>query len=178
MTRWRMMLIAALAALGIGAGTHAALATISGGTQAAAGQQPTYVSIVRGVNSTSASSSSWADLPGASTTVTVPSGHKAMLLARFSGESACDGAGIETCSIRVLIGGVEAAPAAGIADAFDSNDSGQETSNSWQADSIERWRSPLGPGSYAVKVQYRTNDADGTFYLDDWTLVAERIKVS
>jgi hypothetical protein len=177
MTRRRMMLIAALAALAVGASANAALATITG-TQSAAGRQPTFVSIVRGANSSSATSSSWVDLPGASTTVTVPSGHKAMLLARFSGESACDGAGTETCSIRVLIGGVEAAPAAGIADAFDSNDSGQETSNSWQADSIERWRSSLGPGSYTVKVQYRTNDADGTFYLDDWTLVAERIKVS
>lgn len=177
MTRRRKMLIAALAALGVGAGSHAALATITG-TQSAAGQQPTSVSIVRGADSTAATTSSWVDLPGASTTVTVPAGHKAMLLARFSGESACVGAGVETCSVRVLIGGAEAAPAADIADVFDSNDSGQEADASWQADSIERWRSPLGAGSYTVKVQYRTNDADGTFYLDDWTLVAERIKVS
>jgi glucose/arabinose dehydrogenase len=177
MTRRRIILIAALAALGVGAAAQAALATITA-TQSAAGQQPTYVSIVRGAGSTAASTSSWVDLPGASTTVTVPSGHKAMLLARFSGESACIGTGVETCSIRVLIGGVEAAPAAGTADTFDSNDSGQEGGASWQADSIERWRSPLAAGSYTVKVQYRTNDADGTFYLDDWTLVAERIKVS
>src|SRR5262249_21654060 len=152
MTRRRMMLIAALAAVGVGVGSQAALATITG-TQSAAGQQPTYVSIVRGANSTAATGSSWVDVPGAATTVTVPSCHKGMLMARFSGESACVGTGVETCSVRVLIGGAEAAPATGVADVFDSNDSGQEADASWQADSIERWRSPLGAGSYAVKVQ-------------------------
>lgn len=102
-------------------------------------------------------------------------GATGLYVVRFSAESACWGGGENFsgyCSVRILIGGQEAAPAAGIDFAFDSADWGDETSASWEAHSMERSRRvSTNP---QITVQARTNDPSVHFRLDDWHLTVMR----
>ncbi|MBI1886596.1 MAG: hypothetical protein HYS09_09845 [Chloroflexi bacterium] len=140
----------------------------------------TAVKVVRETDAQTTSSATFVDLPGASTTITVPSGEKALILARFSAESDCyGGAANDWCSVRILIGGSEAAPASGTDFAFDSNeDGGAASQGNWESHSMDRSRGALGEGTYTVKVQWMTVDTGVTFRLDDWSLTVERVKKS
>ncbi len=119
-------------------------------------------------------STAFAGIPGATTTVTVPAGQTALIVARFTAESACSGGtGSNWCSVRILIGGVEASPVTGLDFAFDSTDASTETSASWESHSMERVRR-VGAGTYPVTAQWATTSGSTTFRLDDWTLTVER----
>src|SRR5215211_9392911 len=63
-----------------------------------------------------------ADLPGASTSISVPDGTQALLLIRFTAESLCFGRKAGWCSLEFLVNGEEADPVAGQSYAFDSVD--------------------------------------------------------
>jgi hypothetical protein len=92
---------------------------------------------------------------------------------RFSAESACFGSSSGWCSVRILVDGLEAAPAAGADFAFDSNDGGSEGSTSWESHSVDRSAGPFGAGFHTVKVQWKTAGCSATcptFRLDDWSL--------
>jgi hypothetical protein len=124
---------------------------------------------------------SFVDLPGASTTISVPDGSEAIFLARFSGESDCFGRLGAWCSLQLLVGAGQASPAVGTDYAFDTVD--QEAGNNWEGHAVERVLGPLGAGSYTVRVRWAmhvTEDCPclgvSKFRLDDWTLVVERIK--
>jgi hypothetical protein len=138
------------------------------------GGSVTQVQVVTESVAMTTSSVPFVDLPGATATVTIPAGSSGLILARFSGESRCSGGvGAQWCSVRVLIGGVEADPVVGADFAFDSTDNATETTNSWESHSIERVRR-LGAGTYTVKVQWAVTNAATSFRLDDWAFTVER----
>lgn len=102
-------------------------------------------------------------------------GASGLFVVRFSAESACWGGGGNFsgyCSVRILTGGQEAAPAAGIDFAFDSVDFGDETNASWEGHSMERSRRvSTNP---QIVVELRTNDPSVHLRLDDWHLTVMR----
>ncbi len=112
------------------------------------------------------------EVPTAETTIVVPRGTRALLLIRFSAESNCTG-GTGWCTLRIMVDKVQATPAAGNSFAFDWASEGDE----YEAHSMERVRGPLGPGTYAVRVQWAVSDSSLSFWLDDWLLTIERVRV-
>ncbi len=160
-------------------GVQAAIAGTT--TTTRSGGAITRVRVVRGPNATETSSTTYVNLPGASTTITVPSGQRALILARFSAESQCtssDESGY--CTARIMIGGSEGAPAVGNDFAFDTlttDSAGANAEDWWESHSMDRSRGSLGPGTYTVRVQYSVITANDTFRLDDWSLTVERVKV-
>jgi hypothetical protein len=137
-----------------------------------------HVNSVTETTAQTTSSTSFVDLPGATTSIGVPAGERALILVRFSGESACTqtGAGSNWCSVRILVDTTEANPAAGLDFAFDSTNGGNETTGSWESHSMDRSLS-VGPGLHTVKVQWAVTNASTVFRLDDWTLTVERSQV-
>ena len=125
---------------------------------------------------------SGADLPGASTSIAVPEGTEALILVRFSAESACYGRVSGWCSLEILVGGEEAAPKVGDSYAFDSVN--PEGAGDYEGHAVERVAGPLDAGTYSVKVQRTIHITDdppfvgvSVFRLDDWVLTVERIEV-
>jgi hypothetical protein len=121
------------------------------------------------------SSNSFVTLPGATTTVSVPARQKALIVVIFTGSSACfGGAAANGCLIRVTIGGVQANPT-GLT-IFDSVQAGAGTDVN-ESHSVIKWRGPLGPGSYPVKVQWAANTGS-SFNLRGWSMEVQRVRVS
>ena len=139
------------------------------------GDGVTGVKVVRNDEPVTTKSTSYSAVQASRTTIQVPDGTNALILARFTGESVCyGGAANNWCTARIMVGGNQAQPS-GDDVAFDSTDNGAESRHSWESHSIERVRGPLGPGSYQVEVQVKTSSPAVTFRLDDWTLVIERV---
>lgn len=117
------------------------------------------------------------DLTGASTTVTVSAGQKALLLVRFSAATACyggAGAGSDSCYIRALIDGSPAAPGEV---SFDNNNTNTE-STQYEAHAME-WAKGVGAGTHTIQIQVRTDDSPCCtvgFDLNPWTLTVERVR--
>jgi hypothetical protein len=130
-----------------------------------------------GANATATSSTTFVELPGASASVTVPTGATATLFVSFSAESLCTGPS-GYCPVRVLVDGNEAAPVVGNDFAFDSTDMGTETTQSWESHAIERVVTGLAAGSHTVTVQYAVTAATTTLRLDDWGLTAVAMRQS
>jgi hypothetical protein len=130
-------------------------------------------------------STTFADLPGASTTINVPAGERGLLLARFSAESDCESEGPGYCSLRIVAtptGGqaTEMQPAAGLDFAFDSPDAGEiGLLHNDTLDALSMDRSlVVGPGNYNVKVQWAPASTNvHWFTLDDWSLTVEKARV-
>jgi hypothetical protein len=129
------------------------------------------VKVVRGTDLQETSSQTFVNFPDAVTTITVPSGQRALILARFSAESSCLSAEQSGwCSVRILIGGIPAEPAQGLQFKFDSTPRFADDAFAY-AHSMERSRS-VGAGTHTVRVQWATRNA--RFQLDDWHLTVER----
>ncbi len=141
----------------------------------------TKVTIARSTDAFSTTSTSYVNVPGGSAFIGVGSGDSALILARFSAESVCFGAG-GWCSVRILLfgpaGAVEMNPASGSDFAFDSTDAGRSTSAEWESHSMDRSSNVVGAGSYTVVVQAATVGSPITFRLDDYSLTVERSQVS
>jgi hypothetical protein len=120
------------------------------------------------------------DLPGAVVTMDVPPGATRIFLATFSAEAACFGTPAGWCQARILIGGVEALPAAGVDFAFDSNDAGTANSASWEARSMQRYRRITNTSSVPmpvpIVVQRTTTDVGISLRTDDWALTVLRVE--
>lgn len=151
-------------------------------TPTVSGKTVSQVKVVRGAAIQTFTDDSGAatsvDLPGATTTIKVPSGQKATLLVRFSGETTCYGGyspgGLDECFVQVLINGTPAAP--GEVE-FDTNNGNTEHPLSFEAHSFEWSSDRLGPGTYAIQVQVRVDDSmccQVVFELARWTLAVER----
>jgi hypothetical protein len=120
------------------------------------------------------------NLSGAGATVKVPAGQKALLLIRFSADTACYGGtsgGYDQCYVQVLVNGHVAAPGEV---SFDNNNNNTEavTTSLRDAHAME-WAKSVGAGTYDVQVQVRTDDSPCCvieFDLDHWTLSVERIR--
>ena len=166
-----VVILAAVMLVAVAAGV--AIAQVAGVTKAKGGAI-SKVRIKRGENATTTSSTSYVNIPGAKVKITVPRGDRALLLARFSAESACDGTAPGTyCSVRIRVDGNQAKPTAGLDFAFDSTDNGTETSSSWESHSMDR-STVVGGGRHTVRAQYATPSSTTSFRVDDWSLTVER----
>jgi hypothetical protein len=110
-----------------------------------------------------------------STTVSVPAGQSAILLAHFSAQSVCYG-GAGWCTVTLLVDGKEMQPAVGSNFAFDSNEGGTRVGTQDEAHAIER-SIQVGAGKHTVAVSMDVTAAPVIFNLFQGTLSVERIKV-
>ena len=171
--RWRpsrralLVLIAGLAvALAAETAVLAATVKLNGGAVRA-------VRTATADSDVSTTSTSLADVPGMSTTVSVPSGEKAILVITFTAESRCIGSSTTLCIVRVLVDSSAAKPGDIAFDsAFDGN-----TFSAPEANSMQFVAGPLSAGSHTVKVQYRVDEASSGFDLRARTLTVLRSKV-
>jgi hypothetical protein len=108
----------------------------------------------------------------------VPSGQRALIIARFSAASQCGSLNPDDdgCFVRILVGGVEAEPVT--AGSFDTAACCPNSSNgdSFESHQIERSLGPLASGTYPVTVQWQA-DAENQFMLWGWHLTVERARV-
>ena len=142
-----------------------------------AGKGVTQVKVVKDAGPVSTTSSNW--LTVASTTVTVPSSTQALVLARFSAISTCTTTTGSNglCFARIQVGGVNATPSG--FNIFD-DDNDDPVVDTFEANSMDRSRGPLGPGTYTVAVQISTSTAasNTTFMaVRDYSLTVERVRV-
>lgn len=176
--RRRVATLAAVGGLVVGLVLGGAAVAYSAGTLTTAqGNTLTQVKVVRDANPAETTSTSFVDVPGATVTMTVPAGTKALILARFSASSTCVGpitpAG---CFVRVLVNGTEALPSGVNLSTFDTETVSNGISAPFQAHMIERSRGGLTGGTYVVKVQYAVPNTGATLALVNWNLTVERIK--
>jgi hypothetical protein len=170
---------AVLLIVGAAIGVLAVSAWSASTTTTIAGKGVTQVKVVRSTQPNTIARNAntpaaWFDLPGATTTITVPASTSAHILARFSAEATAGGDG-PNGSVRILINGVEAKPDAGMEAVF--------TSSSTPAyQSLDRSAGPFAAGTYTIQVQYaipRSQCLDtptcSTFTLNDWSLTVERV---
>lgn len=118
-------------------------------------------------NDSTINSSSFTDLT--STTIDVPTGNTATLVATFSAESAAYGAngyGI----VKITVDGNEMTPGVGNDFAFDSSDNNTETTDSSESHAMVRYQTGIAAGSHTIAVQYRTSSSSVHFRVDDWAL--------
>jgi hypothetical protein len=179
----RTALLAAAAGLVAGVVLGAGAVAYSAGTLTTAqGNTLTQVKVVRDGNPTATTSTSFVDVPGATTTISVPAGTKALILARFSATSTCVGPAQDSaCFLRIMIYKVgttptEAFPNGVNISTFDSEVAPNVNAVRKQAHMIERSRGGLTAGDYVVDVQDAVPGADTTLALVNWNLTVERIK--
>ena len=118
-------------------------------------------------NDKTVSSTSFSDFT--STSLEVPAGNTATLVATFSAESAvydASGSGI----VRITVDGNELDPQVGSDFAFDSRDDATETSSSQESHAVVRYKTGIAAGNHTIAVQWRTSNSTVKFRLDDWTL--------
>jgi hypothetical protein len=122
-------------------------------------------------------STTFIGLTGGSTTVAVPTGQTATIVAVFTAESSCYGAD-GYCSVQILINGVPGEPDVADNFAFDSTDDNTASDESWESHSVARFATGLGAGTHTVDVEWAVVDLGGapTFSLDNFTLVVQAIK--
>lgn len=178
----RLVLVSAVAGLGVASiwpllgwatpvhHAHSAVTAITGG---AVTNVRGVVSVVRERGSVT-HSTSFTTLPGPRTTISVPAGHRAFLLIRFSGQAWCQGVSPHNCSIVVLVDGTEAAPLGGGNSHFASVNPSPENDESR---SIERVSQRLDAGKHAVSVMWRTSNSGVDFRMFLWTLVVEQVRI-
>ena len=173
--RWRTATIALVAVL-LTLGVQQAFALRGKGTSSKTGKNVTQVKVVRSDNYSSidGSSKGYVTISGAVVDITVPSGEQALILGQFSAESACNSGGKGAwCGARMTVDGQEMQP--GDDFAFDSSDSGTESSTSWEGHAFQGSSNILGPGTYTVRVQYYVSGGP-TFAIDDFHFTVMRIK--
>jgi hypothetical protein len=128
-------------------------------------------------------------LPGARTNIMVPPGKNVMVNVAFSAESSCsesDSTAPNWCEVRIMVDGVEAAPAASSFPpdtyAFDSTDNSTENLSSWESHAMDRHKCIYNSASHVAKsvpinVDWKVTNFDGgvapRFWLDDWSLTIE-----
>jgi hypothetical protein len=116
------------------------------------------------------------------TTVSIPTGTTALVLAEFGAVSSCSHAmagdsTTGTCEVKILLGGKAMEPSANPT-AFDTPDAAREGPNSHEAHQITRAR-VVGAGTYNIKVVGQTNNPGGTglsFVTSNRTLTVQVIQ--
>lgn len=195
--KWPIAMLAALAlaVIGVTAGMAASGNSLQQlvGAEASAVPSPSTVSgksikavkVVRNAVPVTTQSTAFADVPGAKTTIRVPDGQRALILARFSAESLCTdstNAFKGWCGLRIYIGNAEGEPSdasdLGTPYAFDSDSSdataGGGSEDWYEGNSMDRSR-VVGAGLYTVKVQAAVLDPSIFFWLDDMSLTVEQV---
>jgi hypothetical protein len=153
-------------------------ATAIAATSEQSGGPITAIKVVRSADEQSMHATTFTDVPGASTTITVPSGQRALIVARFEASTLCIPSANDECSesVRILIGGAVGAPA--------DSTTWQETrigeSYHQETHEIERSRGGLNglpAGTYEVKVQAQGFDTSTFFDIEDSHLTVERSQI-
>jgi hypothetical protein len=153
-----------------------AVALSAGTTTSVSAGGITAVKVARDSNLVSTASTTFVNIPGATITMTVPPKSRALILARFSATSECDGVPNNGCEVRVVINNIEAQPAGINASVFDSGTSA-DTGDSREAHMIERSAGPLPAGNYVVKAQMAVPNNEVSLVLANWNLTVERAKI-
>lgn len=183
--RVRTTLFAAGAAIVVAGMFVGAGVALKSQTVTASGRSVTGVNALSGTtNGLTINSTTFADIPGAVTTVVVPAGTRGLIVARFSAESACfygQPEGINRpCYVRILIGGTSANPA-GDTYVFDWDKNAINAQNfafaPIQSLARDGFRGPLAAGTYTVRAQWRVSTSALRFRINRWSLIVERVIV-
>jgi hypothetical protein len=172
--RFAIPIVVALAA------TLLVQSAVAGTSSTISGKSVTAVRVVRDTSASGTGSTTFRDIPGATTTITVPANARALILVSFSAETECiaPGESRTICSVRILVGGQEADPASGADFAFDiAEPVGEGGAFAWESHSMDRSRGPLGPGTYTVRAQYMVTTPNASFRVDDWSFTVQRVAV-
>jgi hypothetical protein len=145
---------------------HAAL----GASSTVRGQSPSRITVVRARALESTTAQTFRNIPGVRTRITVPSGQRGLVVVRFSGQAGCaSGVATAYCSIRIFVGGKQAQPKT-VGAGFVFLDS--EAGGRFGSYALERSRGGLSPGTYTVRVQWRSTSG-AEFSIKNWHLTAE-----
>jgi len=120
----------------------------------------------------------YASIAGGSTTLTVPEGAHATIVAHFSAEAVVNGAPGDLCSVRIVLDGQPMQPGEGVDDVFDAVTDGTGFGAAEQH-AIVRFASHVGPGEHAVQTQaavVKTTATPADCRLDDLAIVAQAIE--
>ncbi|HUR77270.1 MAG TPA: hypothetical protein VMZ22_04925 [Acidimicrobiales bacterium] len=130
------------------------------------------VAVVTSDTTSQVTSTSFVEVPRAAVTITVPSGTTALLIARFTAQSMCGGAGSSVCSVRIVDNGTEMEPVSGPAFAFDSQ-SGTNCICLAESHSVERVLR-VSAGKHRIAVQALIGQPNNIrFELSNWLLRAD-----
>jgi hypothetical protein len=180
--RSSLFLVPALVAALIAGGS-----VVYAATTAKSGKAVTAVRTVTADQFAETSSFTYSDLTGMSTTISVPSSQKALLIVTFSADSSCVTSTVPRpdtqCFLRVLVDGAPAAPGEVIFDsAPDGDPSNLDPSYIRETNAMQFVAGPVNAGSHTIKVQWRTDDmlidfSGGHFYVWGRTLTVLRARV-
>jgi hypothetical protein len=140
------------------------------------GKAVTAVKTVTNDGSDLTASTTYVNLAGMSTTMTVPSTQKALLIITFSAETNCYWEGQMTgfCGLRVLVDGSMPAPGEVF---FNSVAVNSGTGAAWQTNSMQWVAGPLNAGGHTIAVQWHVTNENVHFGIDRRTLTVLRSKV-
>jgi hypothetical protein len=123
------------------------------------------------------SSTAFVDLPISTTTVTVPAGRTATVIAFFSAESSCaPGDPSDHCAVRILMDDSAMEPSGPISAAFDSVGDGN---GAYEYNALTRFKTAVGAGVHTVQVQVAIccgASNPPSFTLDNRSLVVQAIE--
>jgi hypothetical protein len=126
--------------------------------------------VVGGASQRDISSTTFTDVIGATTTVTVPAGRTATVVAELSAESACTGSAGDQCLVQILLDGQEMWPSHNGLATFDSVDDG----GGRESHAIVRSAEGVAAGTHTVTVQgavYKSGATTPDLTLDEISLV-------
>jgi len=140
---------------------------VSAFAQKNSGKAVGAVTIVSGGSILQFSSTSFQNMSGATSTITVPANKIQLVEARISASSSCQGpSGQNWCAVRILADGTEMNPVIPGGTAFDGVGDG----NDYFEDHAMQRSILLGPGGHTIQVQAAVSTSGMTFFLDDWSL--------
>jgi hypothetical protein len=136
------------------------------------GGGPNKTIVVTGEQRTRFTTNDWENVNGARAEIRVADGQQALLVMRFTAETACFSGAVDFCSARIMVDDRQARPASGRNFHIDSYYA-NETSQSQKAHAFDR-SLKVGPGVHVVKVQ-GTTMGNTILDIDDWSLTVERV---
>jgi hypothetical protein len=160
----------------IGGALTGATVWAAGSRTAATGRAVERVAVVRSSQIFNTSTTTYTTIPGATARITVPSGERALLIARFTTQVDCtvgDGSPSGACMARILSNAKEMAPASG-GSKLDTVAAGRPAGV--KSGALDRSLGPVGPGTYNIKVQVRVTNAKMIVEVTDWHLTVERVR--
>lgn len=175
---------AALAMVGVSMSSHAAIEVFTSGTSF-------FKRVITNTSVNTTSATTFADLPGGTTTIFVPANSAVMVTVDFNAEAACYGGGANNpnwCEMMVLINGVEASPKSsttslGDTFAYTSTDNGNASTASWRAHAFSRHtcvrNTTSAPLAVPIAIQWKVINFSPasapitTFWLDDSAMVVQ-----
>lgn len=124
------------------------------------------VQYIRETEGTFTQSTVFTTIPGATATVTVPRGLRAVLLIRLTGVVTCNG-GADLCLVQAVVDGVPAEPAGPIGITLATPaDPGPDT-RSFEVSTA------LAEGTHLVEAQWRVSAAAAQFTIANWHMTVE-----